>query len=180
MGGDIISGVIAAGLNRSDGVRMLIDVGANAEIVLGNRDWLLACAGAAGPALEGGVVERGMQAMAGAIDSVRIDRKTLEPEFQVIGGGKASGICGSGLIELVAEMFSSKIVNIQGKFTHRPELRPPQKHPGRSGVCPGALLSEQRRARDADLRGRYRSFSEVKSGNVHYTVAYLPKGGTEV
>ena len=117
VGGDIISGVIAGGLNRSDGVRMLIDVGANAEIVLGNCDWLLACAGAAGPALEGGVVERGMQAVAGAIDSVRIDRKTLDPEIRVIGGGKASGICGSGLIELVAEMFSSKIVNIQGKFS---------------------------------------------------------------
>ena len=117
VGGDIISGVIAAGLNRSNGVRMLIDVGANAEIVLGNCDWLLACAGAAGPALEGGVVERGMQAMAGAIDSVRIDRKSLEPQLRVIGGGKASGICGSGLIELVAEMFSSKIVNIQGKFS---------------------------------------------------------------
>ena len=80
-------------------------------------EWLLACAGAAGPALEGGVVERGMQAVAGAIDRVRIDRKTLDPEFRVIGGGKASGICGSGLIELVAEMFSSKILNIQGKLS---------------------------------------------------------------
>jgi uncharacterized 2Fe-2S/4Fe-4S cluster protein (DUF4445 family) len=117
VGGDIISGVIAAGLHRSTDLRMLIDVGTNAEIVLGNSEWLLACAGAAGPALEGGVVERGMQAFDGAIDRVRIDRKTLDPDFLVIGGGKASGICGSGLIELVAEMFSSKIVNIQGKFS---------------------------------------------------------------
>jgi len=117
VGGDIISGVVAAGLNSSPDVSMLIDVGTNAEIVLGNCEWLLACAGAAGPALEGGVVERGMQAAAGAIDRVRIDRKTLIPHFQVIGGGKASGICGSGLIELVAEMFSSKILNVQGKFS---------------------------------------------------------------
>ena len=117
VGGDIISGVIAAGLNRSTGIHMLIDVGTNAEIVLGNCEWLLACAGAAGPALEGGVVERGMQAVAGAIDKVRINRKTLEPDFRVIGGVQASGICGSGLIELVAEMFSSKILNIQGKFS---------------------------------------------------------------
>ena len=116
VGGDIISGVVAAALNSSPEVRMLMDVGTNAEIVLGNNEWLLACAGAAGPALEGGVVERGMQAVPGAIDSVRISRKTLKPDFRVIGGGKASGICGSGLIELVAEMFSSKIVNIQGKF----------------------------------------------------------------
>jgi uncharacterized 2Fe-2S/4Fe-4S cluster protein (DUF4445 family) len=116
VGGDIVAGVVAAGLNSSTEFRMLIDVGTNAEIVLGNREWLLACAGAAGPALEGGVVERGMQAAAGAIDKVRIDRRTLEPDFHVIGGGKAAGICGSGLIELVAEMFSSKILNIQGKF----------------------------------------------------------------
>ena len=117
VGGDIISGVIASGLNRSSGIHMLIDVGTNAEIVLGNCEWLLACAGAAGPALEGGVVECGMQAVDGAIDKVRINRKTLDPDFRVIGGGKASGICGSGLIELVAEMFSSKILNIQGKFS---------------------------------------------------------------
>jgi len=116
VGGDIISGVIAAGLNRSTGIHMLIDVGTNAEVVLGNCEWLLACAGAAGPALEGGVVECGMQAVGGAIDRVRINRKTLEPDIRVIGGGKASGVCGSGLIELVAEMFSSKILNIQGKF----------------------------------------------------------------
>ena len=106
-----------SGSERSTGIQMLIDVGTNAEIVLGNCEWLLACAGAAGPALEGGVVERGMQAAAGAVDKVRIDRKTLDPDFRVIGGGKASGICGSGLIELVAEMFSSKILNIQGKFS---------------------------------------------------------------
>jgi len=117
VGGDIISGVIAAGLNRSTDLRMLIDFGTNAEIVLGNCEWMLACAGAAGPALEGGVVERGMQAATGAIDQVRINRKTLEPDFRVIGDGKASGICGSGLIEFVAEMFSSKILNIQGKFS---------------------------------------------------------------
>ena len=65
-----------------------IDVGTNAEVVLGNSEWLLACAGAAGPALEGGVVERGMQAAPGAIERVRIDERTLEPDFQVIGGGK--------------------------------------------------------------------------------------------
>jgi uncharacterized 2Fe-2S/4Fe-4S cluster protein (DUF4445 family) len=117
VGGDILAGVVAAGLDRSVQTRMLIDVGTNAEVVLGNREWLLACAGAAGPALEGGVVERGMQALPGAIDRVRIDRKTLEPDFRVLGGSKAAGICGSGLIDLVAEMFFSKILTIQGKFS---------------------------------------------------------------
>jgi uncharacterized 2Fe-2S/4Fe-4S cluster protein (DUF4445 family) len=116
VGGDILAGVVAAGLDTSGQPRMLIDVGTNAEVVLGNHEWLLACAGAAGPALEGGVVERGMQAVSGAIDRVRIDRQTLEPDFRVIGDSKAAGVCGSGLIELVAEMFSSKILTIQGKF----------------------------------------------------------------
>ncbi len=117
VGGDIMAGIVAAGLNRSAQPQMLIDVGTNAEVVLGNNEWLLACAGAAGPALEGGVVERGMQAAPGAIDRVRINRQTLEPDLRILGGLKAAGICGSGLIELVAEMFSSKILTIQGKFS---------------------------------------------------------------
>ncbi len=116
VGGDILAGVIAVDLDRSSQARLFVDVGTNAEVVLGNREWLLACAGAAGPALEGGVVERGMQAASGAIDRVRIDRKTLEPDLRVIGGVKAAGICGSGLIDLVAEMFSSKILTMEGKF----------------------------------------------------------------
>ncbi len=116
VGGDIVSGIVAAGLNRSAGPGMLVDVGTNAEVVLGNSEWLLACAGAAGPALEGGVVERGMQAAAGAIDWVRIDPRTFEASFRVIGGARPCGICGSGLIDLVAEMFAAGILNVQGKI----------------------------------------------------------------
>ncbi|MCE5333640.1 MAG: ASKHA domain-containing protein [Desulfobacteraceae bacterium] len=126
VGGDIVSGILAAGVHRSGSPRMLIDVGTNAEVVLGNAEWLIACAGAAGPALEGGVVARGMQAVAGAIDRVRIDRRTLQPEWRVIGGGKPAGICGSGLIDLIAEMFSAGIVTVQGKFDRsirNPRLR---------------------------------------------------------
>jgi uncharacterized 2Fe-2S/4Fe-4S cluster protein (DUF4445 family) len=116
VGGDIISGILAAGLHRSAHPGMLVDVGTNAEVVLGNSDWLLACAGAAGPALEGGVVERGMRAASGAIDWVRIDPHTFEASFRVIGGGKPCGICGSGLIDLIAEMFAAGILNVQGKI----------------------------------------------------------------
>ncbi|MHC1728348.1 MAG: ASKHA domain-containing protein [Syntrophobacteraceae bacterium] len=116
VGGDIVSGILAAGLHRSDKPAMLVDVGTNAEVVLGSSEWLLACAGAAGPALEGGVVACGIQAAAGAIDRVRIDRKTLEPSWRIIGGGKPAGICGSGLIDLVAEMFASGILTVQGRF----------------------------------------------------------------
>ncbi len=115
-GGDLIAGILAAGLHRSEEMSILVDVGTNAEVVLGNRDWLIACAGAAGPALEGGVVERGMIAAPGAIDRVRIDPASLEPEWRVLENKKPIGICGSGLIDLIAEMFGAGILTIQGKI----------------------------------------------------------------
>lgn len=115
-GGDLIAGILAAGLHRSEELSILVDVGTNAEVVLGNRDWLIACAGAAGPALEGGVVERGMMAAPGAIDRVRIDPETLKATYHVMGEGKPKGLCGSGLIDLIAEMFMAGILTIQGKI----------------------------------------------------------------
>jgi uncharacterized 2Fe-2S/4Fe-4S cluster protein (DUF4445 family) len=118
-GGDLIADILAAGLHRTNELSILVDVGTNAEVVLGNREWLIACAGAAGPALEGGVVERGMMAVPGAIDRVRIDRDSLDPCCHVLGGGKAAGICGSGLIDLIAEMFMSGILTVQGKIDRR-------------------------------------------------------------
>jgi uncharacterized 2Fe-2S/4Fe-4S cluster protein (DUF4445 family) len=115
-GGDLIAGILASGIHRSEDMSILVDVGTNAEVVLGNRDWLIACAGAAGPALEGGVVERGMMASPGAIDRVRIDPLTLDPTYHVMGEQKPIGICGSGLIDLMAEMFMAGILTIQGKI----------------------------------------------------------------
>ena len=118
-GGDLIADILAVGLSRTDEPSILVDIGTNAEIVLGNRDWLVACAGAAGPALEGGVVERGMMAVPGAIDRVRIDRESLDPSCHVLGEEKAAGICGSGLIDLIAEMFMSGILTVQGKINRK-------------------------------------------------------------
>ena len=115
-GGDLISGILASGLDEQEDTSMLIDVGTNAEVVLGNRDWLIACAGAAGPALEGGVARMGMRAGPGAIEHVRLDRKKWRLEAETIGGKPAVGICGSGLIELVAELFLAGIVDIRGKL----------------------------------------------------------------
>jgi uncharacterized 2Fe-2S/4Fe-4S cluster protein (DUF4445 family) len=116
VGGDLVAGILAAGLHRSVETNLLVDVGTNAEVILGNKEWLIACAGAAGPALEGGVAERGMRASDGAIERVRIDPQTLEPVWSVIGGGPPRGICGSGLIDLVASMFMAGILTIQGKI----------------------------------------------------------------
>lgn len=115
-GGDLISGILAAGLASSEQTRMLIDVGTNAEVVLGNRDWLIACAGAAGPALEGGVARMGMRAAPGAIDYVTIDPVNWVMEVRTIEGAPARGLCGSGLIDLVAALYLAHIIDLRGKF----------------------------------------------------------------
>jgi len=115
-GGDLVSGVVASGLGRSDKVSMLIDVGTNAEVIVGNREWLIACAGAAGPALEGGVARMGMRAGPGAVERVEIDPDSGELSYRTIGGGKPRGICGSGIIDLVASLYLSRFIDIRGKF----------------------------------------------------------------
>ena len=115
-GGDLISGILASGLDQQDKTCMLIDVGTNAEVVVGNRDWLIACAGAAGPALEGGVARMGMRADIGAIEHCTIDPESGKFEYQTIGGTPARGICGSGVIDLVAGLYLARIIDIRGKF----------------------------------------------------------------
>ncbi len=115
-GGDVVAGILASGMHRKKETSLLVDVGTNAEIVLGNRDWLLVCAGAAGPALEAGGVKAGMRAEDGAIERVRIDRKTLEPKLGVIGGHGAKGICGSGLIDLIAGLSLAGVIDPKGRI----------------------------------------------------------------
>ena len=115
-GGDLIAGILSSGLYREPETAILVDIGTNAEVVLGNRDWLLACAGAAGPALEGGVAKMGVQAGRGVIDHVSIDPVTLEPGYSIIGEGKPMGLCGSAIIDLTAELFLRGVIDTQGKF----------------------------------------------------------------
>lgn len=115
-GGDLVAGVLACGLDQQEQVGMLIDVGTNAEVIIGNREWLIACAGAAGPALEGGVARMGMRAGPGAIEHLQIDPKTREIRYSTMDGEKAKGICGSGIIDLVAELYLSRQIDIRGKF----------------------------------------------------------------
>ncbi len=115
-GGDLVSGILASGMAQSEKTRMLIDVGTNAEVVLGNSDWLIACAGAAGPALEGGVARMGMRAGPGAIEFVSINPETYEMEYRTIGNAQPKGICGSGLIDLVASLYLTRMIDIRGKY----------------------------------------------------------------
>ena len=112
VGGDIISGLLALELHKQEETGMFFDIGTNGELVIGNRDWMIAGAGAAGPALEGYISKFGMRASPGAIDSVDIRGNTLT--FTTIGGEKPRGICGSGIIDLLAQMRRNGWINIAG------------------------------------------------------------------
>jgi len=116
VGGDIVAGVMGSGMYRTDKLTLLIDIGTNAEIVLGNKDWLACAACSAGPAFEGGGIEFGMRAAKGAIEDFSIDPVTFEPMNITIDGVRPKGICGSGLIIMVASMFELGIINNIGKF----------------------------------------------------------------
>jgi uncharacterized 2Fe-2S/4Fe-4S cluster protein (DUF4445 family) len=115
-GGDLIAGILASGMNHQEEVSILVDVGTNAEVVLGNRDWLVACAGAAGPALEGGVASMGMMAGPGVIDRVVIDPATGEFQVRTIDDLSPVGICGSGMIDLVAQLYLAGMIDLRGKY----------------------------------------------------------------
>lgn len=120
-GGDLVAGIVAAGLHQREDLAILVDVGTNAEVVLGNKDWLIACAGAAGPALESGVAKRGILAQPGAIEGVSIDPQTYEPILKIIpdaqgNAPKAKGLCGSGLLQLLAQMYLTRIMDMRGKL----------------------------------------------------------------
>ncbi len=115
-GGDLIAGILFADLDKSSEPCLMVDVGTNAEIVVGSRDWLIACAGAAGPALEGGVSKMGMTAGPGVIDRVTIDPSSQRVDVHTIEEKKPVGICGSGMIDLAAALFLSGMIDIRGKF----------------------------------------------------------------
>ncbi|MDD4910027.1 MAG: ASKHA domain-containing protein [Candidatus Omnitrophica bacterium] len=115
VGGDITAGVLASGINRSDKLSMLIDIGTNGEIALGNKDWLVSCAASAGPAFEGSGVKYGMRAAKGAIQRVDISASG-KARVETIGNARPRGICGSGYIDCLAELFKKGLIDKNGKF----------------------------------------------------------------
>lgn len=117
VGGDIISGMLFTGVYREDEPALFIDVGTNVEITLGCKDWIMVGAGAAGPALEGGVASIGKKAETGTISEVTIDSLSKKIKMGVIGDTEPRGICGSGLISLISEMYSAGIIDQAGRFT---------------------------------------------------------------
>lgn len=127
VGADNMAVVIAESPHVQEDIVLVVDIGTNAEILVGNKDHLLSASSPTGPAFEGGEISHGMRASPGAIDQVRIDRETLAPRFKVIGDDRwsdempyeqiqAAGICGSGIIDLVAELFAAGIIDAGGKF----------------------------------------------------------------
>lgn len=114
VGGDLTAGILATGLHEMQNTSMLIDVGTNGEIIVGNRDWLMACSASTGPALEGASVECGMMGERGAIE--RVFESDGEMRFKVIGDCEPAGICGSGIIDLVAVMLEKGIIDRSGRF----------------------------------------------------------------
>ncbi len=131
VGSDAIACCISCGIHRSKKIDLLLDIGTNGEIVFGNRDRILCCSAAAGPAFEGGQIQWGMIAKEGAIEKVKIDRSTLSPNLMTIGNREPVGICGSGLISLVAEMLRVGIIDERGRFNS--DLKNPRIRQGRNG-----------------------------------------------
>jgi uncharacterized 2Fe-2S/4Fe-4S cluster protein (DUF4445 family) len=115
VGGDITAGLLAAGMNRDARIRLFVDVGTNCEIVLGNRDWMLATAAPAGPAFEGAAIRCGMRAADGAIEAVSLD-PAGGVTLKVIGDGEPVGLCGSGLVDTVASLLSAGLLDRSGRF----------------------------------------------------------------
>ncbi|MBU0990909.1 MAG: DUF4445 domain-containing protein [Proteobacteria bacterium] len=116
VGGDIVAGVMGAGIYRTDKLTLYLDIGTNAEIVIGNKEWLTCAACSAGPAFEGGGVKFGMRAAKGAIEDFSIDPISLEPMNITIGNVRPKGICGSGLINIVATLFEMGVIDNRGKL----------------------------------------------------------------
>ncbi len=118
VGGDITAGTLATMMWDHDEMTLFIDLGTNGEIVFGNRDFLMSCACSAGPAFEGGDISCGMRATDGAVEAVTIDKETMEPTLTVVGdaGQKPVGICGSGIIDIISELFRCSIINAKGLF----------------------------------------------------------------
>lgn len=132
VGGDIVAGVLTSRIHTKEETSLFIDVGTNGEIVLGNKEWLMTCACSAGPCFEGSGIKFGMRAMEGAIEKVDIDPVTFDVKCKVIANVKPIGICGSGMIDALAEMYLTGAIDQKGKF--REGLNTPRIRHGESGM----------------------------------------------
>jgi uncharacterized 2Fe-2S/4Fe-4S cluster protein (DUF4445 family) len=140
VGADCVASILATGVHRSDEPCFLIDIGTNTEIVVGDRDRMVACSCASGPAFEGAHIRHGMRAASGAIEGVWINQDSLEPVLTTIDDAEPVGICGSGLIDALSEMLRAGIVDTSGRI--RAEIENPRVR--RSGNVPEYVLAWKR------------------------------------
>lgn len=150
VGGDIVAGVAAMGMAEDQAVRLLVDIGTNNEIVLGNRDFLYCCAAAAGPALEGARIQYGMRAAAGAIERVWLGAELV---CETIDGAPASGLCGSGLVSLLSVLLDVGVVDKNGRIVEE-------------RACADPRFAERL---DRDERGILRLLIAAEDKNIYFT-----------
>ena len=158
VGADNVGCLIADTPHKRDKMTLLIDIGTNGELVFGNRKKLISCSCATGPALEGAQIEFGMRAAPGAIERVKIDTQTLEPEYKVIGNNEwsdgtrnmqAKGICGSAIIDVIAEMFKAGIIRKNGQLNM--DLKSPRVRKGDKGLNEYVLAWKHETSIDHDI-----------------------------
>ena len=161
VGADIVAGVLATGLHRRDDLSLLVDIGTNGEVVLGNRDWMMCASSSAGPAFEGSGVKHGMRAGTGAIEKLQIlGDGTID--YQTIGEVHPAGICGSGLLDIIAELFINGIIDRTGRFTERNDPRLGEGEDGRQyTLAPAEESHEAIVITQADINNLIRSKAGV-------------------
>ncbi|MHA1310955.1 MAG: ASKHA domain-containing protein [Candidatus Helarchaeota archaeon] len=131
VGADTMGVLLSTEIYKKDEICMALDIGTNTEVILGNKDRILTTSCASGPAFEGAHIQFGMRASSGAIEKIKIDPKTLDPEIETIDHVKPRGICGSAIVDIPAEMLKSKIIDVKGKMNYNldsPRLRKGEKY----------------------------------------------------
>ena len=183
VGGDIVAGVLASGLFKDHRLTLYIDIGTNGEIVIGNEDWLACAACSAGPAFEGGGIRFGMRATSGAIEDVSVNPDTYEPMIITIDMVKPKGICGSGLINLLAALMEANLIGPNGRF--RDDLNTTRIRMGENGreyvlaTAPDTQSGQDITLSEADVDNLMRAKAAMFAGyvtllqNVGYTLQDL-------
>jgi uncharacterized 2Fe-2S/4Fe-4S cluster protein (DUF4445 family) len=170
VGGDIVAGVLASGIYKDPKLTLYIDIGTNGEIVIGNQQWMACAACSAGPAFEGGGIKFGMRATAGAIEEVSINPETCEPMLITIDMVKPKGICGSGLINILAAMMEAELISPNGKF--RDDLDTPRIRKGDEGreyvlaMAPDTQSGQDITLSEADIDNLMRAKGAMFAGYV--------------
>lgn len=166
VGGDTTSGVLSSGLYKEEELSLLIDIGTNGEICLGNRDFLVACAASAGPAFEGSGVNCGMRASSGAIQKVKVNPKDFSVRCSTIGEAKPRGICGSGYIDLIASLLEAGVIDKSGKIKLENHKRVRDSEAGKEFVLvfkEDAQTSEDIVINEADIENLKRAKAAIYS-----------------